>query len=147
MKIQKSIEINAPPEKIWSFMIDPEKILEWYIPLEKFEYTSEQRGGVDAPFYFEEKVPGGPMQLDCVITEWVENEALAFKMVSGNMVKSYGERWAVEGASSGSTFTFSMQGEYTSLIFRTLLAPIAQRTSVSTIEKMLSKLKSMVESG
>ena len=145
MSVQKSIDIDAPPETVWAFMSEPARVFEWYIPLQIFEYTSEQRGGVGAPFYFEEKVPGGPMQLDCVITEWVENETLAFKMVTGNMVKSYEERWTMEGTSSGSRFTFSMQGEYTSVLLNKLLAPFAKRTSVSTIEKMLSKLKSMVE--
>jgi uncharacterized protein YndB with AHSA1/START domain len=145
MNIQRSIEINAMPEEVWSFLIDPDKVLEWYVPLTKFEYTSEQRSGVGAPFYFEENVPGGPLQLDCVITEWVENEALAFKMVSGNILSKYEERWTVEATPSGSRFTFAEQGEYASALLNMLIGPIAQRTSVSTIKKMLHKLKSLVE--
>jgi uncharacterized protein YndB with AHSA1/START domain len=144
MDIQRSIQINAMPEDVWPFLTDPEKILEWYVPLTKFEYTSEQRSGLNAPFYFEEEVPGGPMQLDCAITEWVENETLAFKMVSGNMMRNYEEKWTVEAISSGSRFTFRMQGEYASAFLR-LIGPIAQRTSINTIEKILPRLKSLVE--
>ncbi len=29
MKVQRSIEIAAPPEKIWPFLVEPEKILKW----------------------------------------------------------------------------------------------------------------------
>ena len=145
MRVQKSIEIRALPENIWSFLFEPDKILEWYIPLQEFEYTSEQRSGVGAPFYFEEKVAGGSMQLDCVVTEWVENETLAFRMISGNMMKSYEERWTVEVTPSGSRFTFAEQGEFTSSIFDKLIGPLAQRMSGSTVEKMLAKLKSLVE--
>lgn len=42
MRVLESIEITAPPEKIWSFMTEPEKVLQWYIPLQKFEYTTDQ---------------------------------------------------------------------------------------------------------
>jgi hypothetical protein len=144
MDIKRSIEIFATPEEVWPFLIDPSKVLEWYVPLTKFEYTSEQRRDVGAPFYFEEKVPGGPLQMDCVITEWVENEALAFKMVSGNMMRQYEERWTIEAMPSGSRFTFRAQGEY-AFGFLRLISPIAERTSVSTIEKILPRLKSLVE--
>ena len=43
MKVQKTIEITASPEIIWSFMTKPEKVLQWYLPLQKFEYTTDQR--------------------------------------------------------------------------------------------------------
>lgn len=69
MKVQRSIEIAAPPEKIWPFLVEPDKILKWCITLEKFEYTGEQRSGVGTPFYFEEKAAGGLMKLNFVVTE------------------------------------------------------------------------------
>jgi len=41
MRVERSVEIAAPPEKIWPFLVEPEKILEWCITFEKFEYTGE----------------------------------------------------------------------------------------------------------
>ena len=73
MNVQMSIEIKEPPEKVWPFMIEPEKVLEWYIPLKKFEYTGEKQKEVGAPFYFEEKTTGGTIKLNCKVTEVVEN--------------------------------------------------------------------------
>jgi uncharacterized protein YndB with AHSA1/START domain len=146
MRVQKSIAIEAPPERIWPYLVEPEKILEWYFPLQEFEYTSQQRGGVGAPLYFQEKTSGGTMKLNCVITEWVENETLAFKMTSGNMLKSYQERWSVEATPSGSRFTFGEQGEFPNWILDKVIGPLAQRSSESTVEKMLTRLKSLVES-
>jgi uncharacterized protein YndB with AHSA1/START domain len=144
MKVQRSIEIGAPPERIWPFLAEPQRILEWYIPLQKFEYTGDQSRKVGAPFYFEEKLPTGTMKLNCEVTEWVENESFAFKMISGNMMKSYGERWSVETTPSGGRFTFAEQGELPG-IFGRLIGSIAERSSGGTIEKMLAKLKSLVE--
>ncbi len=144
MQVQRSVEIVAPPEKIWPFLAEPQRILEWYIPLQKFEYTGDQSHKVGAPFYFEEKVPTGTMKLNCEVTECVENESFAFKMTSGNMMKSYGERWSLEAMPLGSRFTFTEQGELPG-IFGRLIGPIAERGSAGTIEKMLAKLKSLAE--
>ena len=145
MKVQKSIEINAPPEKVWSFMTEPEKVLQWYIPLQKFEYTTDQRNAVGAPLYYEEKTALGSVKFNCVVTEWVEKEKFAFKMTSGNMMKSYEEIWTVEPANAGSRFTFLEQGELSLGIIGKLLNPIAARSSGATVEKMLAKLKTLAE--
>jgi uncharacterized protein YndB with AHSA1/START domain len=145
MRVEKSIEIAAPPEKIWPFLAEPNKVLEWYIPLQKFEYTSEQRGGVGAPLYFEEKVAGQLMKLNCEVTEWVENEKLAFKMTSGKGMKSYEEIWTIKATPSGSKFTFTEQGELPYGTIGKLIEPLAQCMSGATINKMLAKLKSLAE--
>ena len=145
MKVQRSIEIAAPPEKIWPFLAEPGKILEWYIPLQKFEYTSEQHGGVGAPLYFEEKVAGQLMKLNCEVTEWVENEKIAFSMTSGKGMKTYGEGWTIEATPSGSRFTFTEQGELPYGFIGKLMEPLAQSMSGAAIEKMLAKLKSLAE--
>ena len=145
MRVERSIEIAAPPENIWPFLFEPEKVLQWYIPLQRFEYSSEQRGSEGACLYFEEKVAGRIMKLNCVVTECVENEEFAFKMTSGSMMKSYEERWTVEPTPTGGKFTFMEQGELPYGVIGKVIEPLAQSISGSTIEKMLTKLKSLVE--
>ncbi len=147
MQVQRSIDIAAPPQKVWPFLSEPDKILEWYIPLRKFEYTSEQRNKVGAPFYYEEKVPVGLVKLNCVITEYEENKSFAFKMNSGNMMKSYEERWTVEATPSGSRFTFMEKGELGLGILEKFIELFAKRSSAATVEKVLDKLKSLAEAG
>ena len=85
------------------------------------------------------------MKLNCIVTECIEHERFAFKMTSGSMMKSYEERWAVETTPSGSKFTFMEQGELPYGFIGRVIEPLAQRMSGSTIEKMLVKLKSLVE--
>ena len=145
MKVEKSIDIAAPPEKIWPFLSEPEKILDWYIPLQKFEYTGDQRNKVGAPFYYEEKTTGGTIKLNCEVTELTENERFAFRMTSGNMLKSYEEVWTVKATPSGSQFTFFENGELGMGIIGKIIGPMAQRSSAATIDKMLAKLKSLAE--
>ncbi len=145
MRVQKSVEIAAPPEKIWPFLVEPEKILEWCITLEKFEYTSEQRGGVGTIFYFEEKAAGRLMKLNFAVTEWVENKRIAFHKTSGNSVKGYEQSWTVEAAPSGSRFTFMEQVELPYGILGKIIGLFARRSSEATVGKMLARLKSLVE--
>lgn len=145
MKVQKSIEIGVLPEKIWPFLVEPEKILKWCITLEKFEYTGKQRSGVGTLFYFEEKIPGQLMKLNFKATEWVENERLAFSMTSGNYAKKYDQRWTVQTIPSGSIFTFTEDFEFPYGILGKVLGLFARLSSQATVGKMLARLKSLAE--
>jgi len=145
MKVQKSIEIAAPPDKIWPFLIEPEKILKWCITFLKLEYTGEQRSGVGTTFYLEEKAGGPLMKLNFRITEWVENERVAFSMISGTFVKGYEQSWTVEATPSGSRFTFMEEVKLPYGIIGKIMGLFGQRGSEATVGKMLPKLKSLAE--
>ncbi len=144
MEVQKSIIIDATPQRVWEFLSDPEAILQWYTPLQAFEYVGDRSNEIGAPFRFQEKAAGRLMTLECVITEWRENEQFSFEMTSGDMMKSYGETWTVEPAPSGCRFTFRESGELASRLNR-VLGPVAEVMSGTTVKKMLSKLKSLAE--
>ena len=145
MRVQKSIEIAAPPEKIWPFLVEPEKILKWCITFKKFEYTREQRSGVGTPFYIEEKAAGPLMKLNFTVTEWVENERLVFSMTSGTGVKGYEQRWIIEATPSGSRFTFMENVELPFGIIGRLIGLFARFGSQVNVNKMLVELKSLAE--
>ena len=145
MKVQKSIEIAALPDKIWPFLVEPEKILKWCITFLKLEYTGEQRSGVGTTFYIEEKAGGPLMKLNFRITECVENERVAFSMISGTFVKGYEQSWTVEATPLGSRFTFMEEVKLPYGIIGKIMGLFAQRGSEATVEKMLPKLKSLAE--
>jgi hypothetical protein len=67
-------------------------------------------------------------------------------MTSGNMMKSYEERWAVEDTPSGSRFTFSEKGELGLGIFEKFIEMLAKRSSSANVEKILTELKTLAES-
>jgi len=145
MRVQRSIEIAAPPEKIWPFLIEPEKIMKWFNLLQKFEYTSDKRSGAGTPFYYEEKSGGRLMKLNFVVTEWVENERLAFRMTSGNFLKSYEQRWTIEATPPGSWFTYMEDIKLPYGIIGKILGLFAWFSSQATVKKMVGKLKSLTE--
>ena len=135
MRVQKAIEINTPPEKI----------LQWYSTLRRFEYTSNQRSGVGTPLYIEEQAGGPLMKMHFEATEWEENAKLALRMVSGTGVKSYKQIWLLETTSSSSRFTFMEEIELPMGIIGKLIGLIAQRISEATVSKIQLKLKALAE--
>jgi uncharacterized protein YndB with AHSA1/START domain len=145
MSVQKSIEITAPPKRIWPFFVEPEKVLQWYSTFREFEYTNNQRSGVGIPFYIEEQAGGPLMKIHSEAIEWEENEKLPLRMVSGSGVKSYKQVWSLETTSSGSRFTFMKEIEVPFGIISKIISLIAQRMSEATFSKIQLKLKALAE--
>ena len=148
MRVETSILIAAPPEKIWPFLVEPEKILKWCITFKKFEYTGEQRSGVGMPFYVEEKAGPMPlMRLNFKIREWVENERIAFSMTSGSGVKNYEQSWTIKVTPAGPRFTFVEDVELPFGIIGKLIGLVGRNMSKSTAGQMLVILKELAEAG
>jgi hypothetical protein len=101
MKAQRSINITAAPGKIWLLLVDPENIKKWCQPAIRIFRTSEQRNGLGATFYFEERAIGQLLKLNFVVTEWAENRRVTFKLTSGNLVKGYEQRYLLEPTKTG----------------------------------------------
>jgi uncharacterized protein YndB with AHSA1/START domain len=145
MRVQKSIEIAAPPEKVWPFFVEPEKVLQWCMTFKRFEYTGNQRAGVGTPLYIEEQAGGGLTKMQFEVTEWKENEKLALRMVSGASYGCYDQQWSLERSPSGSRFTFMEEIELPFGVIGKLLGLVAQRMSLATVGKMEAKLKALAE--
>jgi len=145
MKIQRSIEIAAPPEKIWPFLVEPERIVKWFTLLEKFEYTGDKHSGAGATFYYEERSFGKLNKLNYVVTEWVENEKFAFNMTSGNAKKD-DQVWSIEAIPSGSRFTIFEEFEMPwGVIGKIMEALFVGKGIGSSLEKILANLKRLAE--
>jgi len=145
VKIHRSIEIAAVAEKIWPFLVEQEKILKWGITLKTFRHTSEQHNGVGTPFYFEERAVGRLMKLNFIVTEWIVNERVAFKMISGNFVKGYEQRYTIVASPSGNRLTCSEDVKLPYGILGKVAGLFRRSISEAHLEHMLVKLKSLVE--
>jgi len=146
MFVRDSIHIDAPGEKIWAYMIDPEKIMKWCITFQQFKYVSEQHQGVNTEIFIKEKASGLTMNLDFKVTDWVENEKIAFSKISGRMPKSYTQEWMLETENGGSKFTFQEQIVMPMGFIGRLIENAGKSSSKATVKKMLAILKENVES-
>ena len=144
MKIQKTIKIAAPASKIWPFLVEPQNIMRW-CPVETIRCTSEQRGGLKTPFYFEEIAIGRLFKMEFVVTEWVENESVAFKMTSGNIVKGYEQRYTIQSIPYGSKFTCFEDVTMPYGVLGQVAGLLRRNVSEGRLERMLGKLKVLAE--
>jgi uncharacterized protein YndB with AHSA1/START domain len=145
MKVQRSIEIKAPPDKIWPWLTEPEKIMKWFTLLRKFEYTSEQRGGVGTTFYYEEKSGGQLMKMNYKVTEWLENRKIAFGVTSGSLKKD-DQVWSIEPTPAGSRFTMFEDLEMPMGIFGKIIGALFGQMMIGgNMKKILANLKKSAE--
>jgi len=144
MDVHGSIDIEAAPERVWQFLVEPDKVLRWYKTLQEFRYTDERRGP-GAHVYVEERAVGPMLKIDFEATEWIDDRLLAFHMTSGSGVKAYDQRWSLDPAMTGCRFTFD---EHVVLPFGPLgrlLGVVARRTSEAHVAEMLASLKGLAE--
>ena len=146
MKVEKSVEIAASPEKIWPFLIDPQKIVMWFDTFKKVEYTSDRHSGVGTTYYIEEKVPGPLRKINFKAINWDENKQLTFSMTSGVGVKSYEIRWEIKADHSGTKFYFMEDVGMPFGFIGSIMGALGQKTAEKMVEGMLLKLKELSES-
>jgi uncharacterized membrane protein len=80
---EKSIEINAPPEKIWP-LIQWDRTPEWYPDWKKVEWTSKDKHKVGETVHIYVEAGGMKTELDYETTEVIENEKVAFRSTRKN---------------------------------------------------------------
>ena len=145
MKVQRSIDIAASPEKIWPFLIEPEKIVKWFNLLQKFEYTGDKRGETGTTFYYEEKSGGQLMKLNYKVTEWIANRKLAFRVTSGSLKKD-DQEWSIEATPTGSKFTMFEDLEMPMGVLGKIIGATFGGSMIGkNMEKILTNLKRLAE--
>ena len=145
MQVERSIVMAATPAQIWPFFVDPDKVLQWSITFRAYQFVGDQKRGAGTRLYIEEKASGPLMKMDFEITEWVENERIRLKMVSGAPLTSYEQVWTLVPAEAGTAFTFFEEIVFPLGILGKLMGAVGQGRSSKLVAEMQSKLKSLVE--
>jgi uncharacterized membrane protein len=83
-RIEQSIVIDAPKERIWAMLLW-DQIPEWLGIITAAEYTSAMRKGVGATAHVVGETASIRSEWDVEITEYVENERAAWRTTSGDL--------------------------------------------------------------
>ena len=153
-RIEKSIEIKAPPEKIWE-MLAIDRLKEWEEEMEKglksLEYTSEVRTQKDkykvgTSGHMSIKGMGGG-EFDFEVTESLENKKLTYHAKKSGTNQTMGIITCILEPIDGRTkFTYVFDYEMPWGIFGKFLDKLfAKRESEKAQEKWLKKLKNILE--
>lgn len=145
MKISESIEIDAAPAVIWTFLVNPDLVLKWCTTFKTFRYMGDQRSGCGTPLYIEENAGMGLTRMQFVVQDWTENERLDLKMVSGANYGSYEQRMLLEPSGGRTWFTYTEEIVLPYGVLGKLIGILAERISAKTLHGMLVKLKALAE--
>jgi uncharacterized protein YndB with AHSA1/START domain len=145
MKAQGFIVINAPPEKVWPYLVEPEKVLQWSSTYKKFEFIGDQHSGVGTKIYIEEKGGGPLMKINFEAIEWEENKTLVLRMVSGSGVKSYKQDYRLEQVEQGCKLSVMEEVQLPMGFIGKFIGFLGEGMSKATLKKVQEKLKALVE--
>jgi len=151
-RIEKSIQIRAPPEKVWE-MLAFDRQPEWMgggEGLKSAEYTSKVRTPKDkyrvgASAHL---VTKDAEELDFEITESLENEKITCR--GSQKVRGLGNitvilTYSLRPTEAGTEITFLDDYKMSSILGKILDKLFAQRMGEKEAEKSLEKLKSILE--
>ena len=145
VKIEESVWLNARPEEVWPFIVEPEKKLQWLTEIHEQEWLDEGPIGVGTRFYVQKEVRGQVRRYDCVIERWEENRCFAFTCEAPGFSRLRGE-WKLVPEGEGCRFTMREEINVQKanwLVDRLFVQPSASQA----IRGFLAQLKNLVETG
>ena len=148
VRVERSLEIRAPVERVWALMTDWDRLPEWAKTVEKFEITSKQRSGVGMTSH-EVGVLAGRWRYDIhwEATEFVENEVIACRVVSGKGVrKGTKVSWTMKPTKEGAQLTYTSDYKVPYSIFGKIIERLIFRGRFEKqVDGWMENIKSLVE--
>jgi uncharacterized membrane protein len=142
-KVERSIEINAPSEKIWP-LTKFDKLPEWYYPMKKVEWETAEKNMVGSIAHVSGELAGMKVEWDAEITEVVENRVGAYRSISGN-VTSFGST-TLNPTKRGTQVTVAIDYQLPYSVLGKIMDKLKfHKAFEKSFETSLKKLKGMVE--
>jgi carbon monoxide dehydrogenase subunit G len=140
-KVTKSIEIEAPPEKVFAFLIDMEKMNELTKGFQEAEYTSKGPVGVGTKMHFINKAGGSQAEYDMEITEFEKNKKMSMHTIGASKIKSQ-QSMTLEPTAKGTKMTYTTDYE----LPYSILGKIVDKLKVQKdIEKQVEKNQTAIK--
>jgi uncharacterized membrane protein len=144
-KVMKSIEIEAPPEKVFAFINDMEKTNEINKGSAEGEYTSKGPIGVGTTMHYVGKAGGSQSEWDMEITEFVKDKKVAMRTIGASKLKVNALR-TLEPTAKGTKLTTTMDYELPYSILGKIVDRLkVQKDIEKTMERTLMGMKKALE--
>jgi carbon monoxide dehydrogenase subunit G len=141
-RMEKSIEIMAPPEKVWE-MLALDRWPEWMEGWKNAKYTSKVDNPRDKYTVGASAHIVGPEEFDAEITESLENEKFTFHGKVPRM--SFSITSILESVDEGTKFTHVIDAELPWGVFGKFLGRLTRGMGEKEAKKSIEKLKSILE--
>ena len=144
-KITKSVEVKAPPEKVFAFLIDIDKLNEIAKGDVVFKQTSKGPWGVGTTLHWISRQSGSPMELDLEVTEFEKNKKATISTVKGSKFKLK-QTCAVEPMADGTKLTYFADYTMPYSVFGKLVDRLkVQKDMEKSIDRQLMDYKKALE--
>ncbi|NUR69972.1 MAG: hypothetical protein HOU81_04050 [Hamadaea sp.] len=143
MTFELSLDVAAPPARVFDFVADFTTTPQWYSAVKRVERV-EGAGGLGTRYEVHRDLPGGAAVNDVAITSYADGDEVTFTSLSGPTPFVYryrvqptagATRLVLEGTISGS----GLSGP------ASLLAPLAERLFKRGMRDNLGTLKRLLE--
>lgn len=150
MRAEKSIDIAASPKKIWPFIVEVDKFLQWET-VTRFEFTGERIDEVGTTFHIVDQAADELEKTCCVVTECLQDERLAFEYTQQNVRDAM--VYSIEPTEAGSrvkivwsrNLTDRITDKILGLVFAAWGKTRMQKAIEEAIKKRLANLKGVAE--
>ena len=82
MKISNAIEIQAPPEKVFFWLEDPDRAMKWMKSVTEYEVLNKTQNMVGTTFHEYVEENGQKVELHGIVTKFISNEIFAVHLES-----------------------------------------------------------------
>ena len=142
-RVEKSIEIRAPPEKVWE-MLALDRWSEWntghFLDTKNMKFTSEVNTPADRYRVGASAYPSAHPKADFKVTESIENEKITY-LHEGEASMTY----ILKPTDEGTRLTYVVEYEMPWGILGKLLLGLLRGMGERDLEKGFEKLKSILE--
>jgi len=142
--VNESVWLDAKPEDVWPFIVEPEKKLQWLTEIHRQEWLDEGPADVGTCFYVEKEIRGQVRRYDCVIERWEENRRFDFTAEAPGFSRLQA-KWTLVPEGEGCRVTMREQINVQKanwLVDKLFVQPSARRA----VRGFLAQLKRLVES-
>jgi uncharacterized protein YndB with AHSA1/START domain len=108
-KIEKSVKINAPPEKVFVLLTDRKEVPRWNKLIKEAFVTSKEQIGVGSTVHYVGEAGGARGEWDIETTEWVKDKKYTWRTTSGDVAMLV--TWTLREVNGDTEITYKIQYE------------------------------------
>jgi len=142
IKVNSSVLVNQPIEKVFEFVTTPENDSQWYIGVESRDHTPGEPAGVGSTSQSEIRFLGIPMTVTWEVTDYEDPNKISVKSIEGPVSVKAG--YTFETMGEGQT-KVSVRGEAEIGDAFSVAEPLVERMAQRQWDASFENLKDVLE--
>jgi len=145
MKISYAMDINCTPEKVWYWLGTPERAMVWQTSVTKTEILQRTPNWIGTTFRETIEENGSGTQMEGVVTDYRENQALAMHLSGKYNVVDV--EWRIEEMGEHTRLTIYSNIRFRSFIkiLSIIIRPVFKKKITEQLQKEFATLKELCE--